>query len=124
VAILPLSLNYRLRTAIMKKSYTPFVVFLVLLAFGAANPLYCASKKKLSPTPSKQPVIASVSANSITVTEQKGTKTFTITQFTEINVNGQKATVADLKPGMTVTVTIGIDPSRASRVNASGAPSQ
>jgi hypothetical protein len=108
----------------MKKSYTCVTAFWILLAFGAGNSLYCATKKKTIPTPAKQPVIASVSAHSITVSEPKGTKTFTITQFTEINVNGQKATVADLKPGMVVTVTIGIDPSRASRINASGAPSQ
>jgi len=37
-------------------------------------------------------------------------------------VNGQRATIADLKPGMMVTVTIGMDPSHASRVNASGVP--
>ena len=30
--------------------------------------------------------------------------------------------IADLKPGMTVSVTIGMDPSRAARINATGAP--
>ena len=45
-----------------------------------------------------------------------------MTQFTEINVNGLRATAADLKPGMAVNVTIGMDPSQASRINASGAP--
>jgi hypothetical protein len=37
-------------------------------------------------------------------------------------VNGQKGTIADLKPGMTVSVTIGVDPTQASRVVATGAP--
>jgi hypothetical protein len=41
-------------------------------------------------------------------------RTFTVTQFTEINVNGQKATIADLKTRMTANVTMGTDPSRAS----------
>ena len=41
-----------------------------------------------------------------------------ITQFTEITVNGRKATAAELKPGMTVNVTLGTDPSKASRINA------
>jgi hypothetical protein len=68
------------------------------------------------------PVIASVTPTAITVTEAKATKTYTVTQFTEITVNGQRATVADLKPGMTVNVTLGTDASRASRINASGAP--
>ena len=118
------SINSCVSRAITKKFYTSFLAFAVLLACGAANPLYCATKKKPTPAPYKQPVIASVNANAITVTEEKGTKTFTITQFTEINVNGQKATAADLKPGMTVTVTIGMDPSRAGRIVANGAPSK
>jgi hypothetical protein len=54
------------------------------------------------------------------VVDDKVTKTLTITQFTEINVNGRKAVVADLKPGMTVSVTLDTDPSRASRINATG----
>ena len=56
------------------------------------------------------------------MTEGKATRTFIITQFTEINVNGQRATIVDLKPGMTVNVTIGMDPTRASRVVATGVP--
>jgi hypothetical protein len=63
-----------------------------------------------------------MTVNAITVSEEKTTRTFIITQFTEINVNGQRATIADLKAGMTVSVTIGVDPTRASRINATGAP--
>jgi len=51
----------------------------------------------------------------ITVSDDKVTRTFVITQFTEINVNGQRATVADLRPGMVVNVTMDTDPARASR---------
>ena len=40
----------------------------------------------------------------------------------EIMVNGQKATITELKPGMTVSVTIGVDPTQASRVVATGVP--
>ncbi|PYL20209.1 MAG: hypothetical protein DMF41_07070 [Verrucomicrobia bacterium] len=58
--------------------------------------------------------------NTITVTEEKTTRAFIITQFTEITVNGQRATIADLKPGMTVNVTIGVDPSQAGRIIATG----
>jgi hypothetical protein len=55
---------------------------------------------------------------------QKSTKKsfYTRQQFAEINVNGQRATIADLKPGMTVSVTIGMDPTHASRVVATGVP--
>ena len=61
-----------------------------------------------------------MTANSISVVDDKVTKTLTITQFTEINVKGRRATVADLKPGMTVSITLDTDPSRVSRINATG----
>ena len=85
-----------------------------------ASPVLAASKKKPPPTPSQAPTIADVTANSITVTEKNTTKTLAITQFTEITVNGQRATAAELKPGMTVSITLGTDPSKASRINATG----
>jgi hypothetical protein len=68
----------------------------------------------------KSPTITAVTASSLTVKEEKVMKTLTITQFTEINVNGRRATVAELKPGMTVSITLGTDPSKASRINATG----
>ena len=78
-----------------------------------------SSKKKPIPPPMIQsPTIAAVTADSITVKEAQMTKTLTITQFTEINVNSRKATVAELKPGMIVDVTIGTDATKASRINA------
>jgi len=52
--------------------------------------------------------------------QDQTSRTFAITQFTEINVNGQRATVADLKPGMKVSVTAGMDPSQAARISANG----
>jgi len=76
----------------------------------------------VTPGQYQAPVISSVMGNTITVSEEKMARTFVITQFTEINVNGQRGAFADLKPGMTVSVTIGVDPTRASRVNATGVP--
>lgn len=82
-----------------------------------------AGRKKKAPLPEQRaPVISNVTANSVTVTQQQETRTFIVTPFTEINVNGQKGTIADLKSGMTVNVTIGVDPTRAGRVVASGPP--
>ena len=103
----------------MKKSFAilPLVFLFGLLAIG---PAFGASKKKVPPPVIKAPTITSVTATSITVTEEKATKTLTINQFTEITVNGQKATVADLKPGMTVNLALGTDPKVASRINATG----
>jgi hypothetical protein len=100
-----------------------FVVVSVFLVFIVAGPAFGGGKKKKAPaTEYHQPVISSVKGNAITVSDEKTTRAFTITQFTEINVNGQRATIADLKPGMTVNVTIGLDPSHASRIIAEGVP--
>jgi hypothetical protein len=100
-----------------------FIVISVLLVALATPPAFAGSKKKkATPAQYQASVISSVTGNTITVSEEKTTRTFIITQFTEINVNGQRAAVADLKPGMTVSVTIGVDPTRAGRINATGAP--
>jgi hypothetical protein len=103
-----------------------FVTVSVFLFALAVTPALAGSKKKkASPTPKYQPpVISSVTGNTITVTEEKTTRAFTVTQFTEITVNGQRASIADLKPGMTVNVTIGMDRSQASRINATGVPTE
>lgn len=109
------------RTAIVKNK--SFVVFILATALAAAPVFAGGRKKKASPVPKYQtPVISSVTGNSITVTQDKVTRAYTITRFSEVLVNGQKATIADLKPGMAVSVTIGVDSSQASRVVATGAP--
>ena len=83
------------------------------MAFGASK------KPKATPAPIIQtPTISAVTADSITIKEGQTSKTLGITQFTEITVNGRKATAAELKPGMTVNVTLGTDPTKASRINA------
>jgi hypothetical protein len=79
--------------------------------------LFAGSKKKSTPA-GQSPTIAAVTADSITVKEAQTTKTLTITQFTEVNLNGRKATTADLKPGMTANVILGTDRSKASRIDA------
>ena len=101
---------------------TPFVaVFVLLFAIAVTSAFAGSKKKKASPTPKyRPPVISSVTGNTITVTEEKTTRAFTVNQFTEITVNGQRASIADLKPGMTVNVTIGVDPSQAGRITATG----
>ena len=99
------------------------LIVISVLLVALATPAFAGSKKKkATPPPYQARVISSVTGNTITVSEEKTTRTFIITQFTEINVNGQRAAVADLKAGMTVSVTIGVDPTRASRVVATGAP--
>jgi hypothetical protein len=84
------------------------------------SPAFGASKKKAAPRQNQPPTITAVTANSITIKDQAVTKTLTITQFTEINVNGRRAAVADLKSGMTVSFVLSTDPTKASRINATG----
>jgi len=109
---------------VKKPFYILFALISTSLLFATISPTFAGSrKKKATPAPEYHPpVISSVTGNSITVTEEKTTRTFIVTQFTEINVNGQRGTIADLKPGMAVSVTIGVDPTRASRIVATGAP--
>src|SRR5438046_10562245 len=97
-----------------------FVVVWILLTAIAFAPAFGKGRKKKATPAYHQPVISSVTGNAITVSDQNTTKTLTITQFTEITVNGQRASIADLKPGMTVSVTIGMDPSQAGRITATG----
>jgi hypothetical protein len=76
------------------------------------------AKGKPKPRPTVQKTaIESVTATSVTIKEQTGMKTFTISSLTEVTVNGQRATIADLKPGMFVSVTLR-DPTSASRIIA------
>ena len=96
-------------------------VFVLLLTLGVTPAFAGTKKKRTSPAPKNQPpVISSIAGNTVTVTEGKTTRAFTVTQFTEVTVNGQRATIADLKPGMTANVTIGMDPTHAARINATG----
>jgi hypothetical protein len=92
----------------------------LLIALLAATPAFAASKKKPTPGIIQTPTISSVTATSITIMDGKAVKTLVINQFTEIMVNGVKATTAELKPGMGVTVTLGTDPTKASRIVATG----
>src|SRR5437667_9854401 len=101
-----------------------FVVVSVLVGLIVIAPASGKGrKKKATPVPAYHgPVISSVTGNAISISDEKTTRTFTVTQFTEINVNGQKATIADVKQVMTANVIIATDPARASRINAEGAP--
>jgi len=105
----------------MKRFIVSVVFTCALIQILVPDPgLAAGRKKKVSPPEQHDPVISNVTANSITVTKQQETRTFIVTLFTEINVNGQKGTIGDLKSGMKVNVTIGVDPTRAGRIVASG----
>lgn len=86
------------------------------------TPANAGTKKKYEPVVRHAPVIGSVTPDSITVTTDAGSKTYTITQFTEITFRGQPSKLADLQPGMSVSVTLGTDPNKLSRINAGDPP--
>jgi hypothetical protein len=78
----------------------------------------------------QETTIKSVTPSAITVTTrtlddrdklvQEQTRAFIITRFTEITVNGVRATLADLRPGMKVNVAMSTDPTKAARILANG----
>jgi hypothetical protein len=105
----------------MKRSSLSRVVVCALLVVVTIAPAFGAGRKKSTPAAEHhETVISSVGPNTVTISDNKTTKTLTVTRFTEINVNGQKATMVDLKPRMTVNVILGTDPTVASRISAVG----
>src|SRR5947209_7378863 len=70
-----------------------------------------------------QTTITAVTPNSVTIHEGPTTKTLALSPVSEITVNGQKATVADLKVGMVVSVVLS-DPTHASRIAATSGPAK
>ncbi len=105
----------------MKKFLLPLSFAFVFCAL-ISEPALAGRKKKEVATPIRATVIASVSPDSITITENNVNKTFAITQFTEITLKGQRAKLTDLQPGMAVSVGLSTDPSKLSRINAGDAP--
>ncbi len=68
--------------------------------------------------------ISLVSSDSITIQSGKESKTFKITQDTAIELKGSRATVADLKPGMRVSITPGLEPTIAGHITANDPPKE
>ena len=87
-------------------------------SFAGTKP---AAKVKATPVPHRT-TIGSISSDSITVNEPKGSKTYKITKETVIEFKGQTKTASDLTPGMRVSITVGSNPDVASRISASDAP--
>ena len=111
----------------------PRIILVLVLAVGLQALLTgpaSAGRMPNKPLPKKEPpkvehtTITSISAESITISEGGKAKTFKITKDTELSLKGQKATADDLKAGMRVSVSVGSDPTVASRVNASDPPKE
>jgi hypothetical protein len=95
------------------------VVFcsLIALLFCAQAPEGLAATRKKAKAEQHQTTISSVTPTAITITQDNQTKTYQISPLAEVSINGQKAAIADLKPGMTVDVVLS-DPTRVSRITA------
>jgi hypothetical protein len=94
-----------------------FVLFALVVLISSIPAFGRGQHRKATPPPIHETVISSVTPTAITIAEDKAPRTFTITQFVEVTVDGQRASVADLRPGMMVSVTL-IDQSRLSRITA------
>jgi hypothetical protein len=99
-----------------------WAICLMVLLLPAITSFAAGKKSKAKAVEYHDTVIASVAPDSITITQDQQSKSYKISQFTEITFRGQKAALADLKPGMTVSVTQGMDPLTASRIAAGDPP--
>ena len=83
------------------------------------------------PTPSHQEIVISkITPEEIIIEErivsdkgkieEKRSKSFRITKFSEIMVNGRRGAITELRPGMRVHVTVGTDRTVAARIEANG----
>src|SRR5947209_14142512 len=109
----------------MNRLFLTTVAFVSLILLVAISPLNAKARAPRTAPKTQQAhttVITAVTPSSLTIQEDTVTKSFTITPFTEVNVNGQRGSLADLKPGMSVNVTLGSDPSKLSRIDAGPAP--
>jgi hypothetical protein len=94
-------------------AFAAAALMMVSLFTGTAE---ARGKKKAAPEIHKITLV-SATPSSVTIKEEAGTKTLSISSVTEVTVNGQKATIADLQPGMVVSLTLR-DPANASKIAA------
>lgn len=106
--------------------------FLLLLLFTAPAEARSSRKKgaKAAPPKPQYEALTGVdqAAGTVTITMVNGVnatpRTFRVTPFTEIEVNGQRGTFADLRPGLMATHGLGMDPAVLSRLVLSPAPAE
>jgi hypothetical protein len=109
---------------------TPRKTFLVL-AGSLALSVAAFAGPKITPREPFKPSYDAVqsvdtTANTITInhvnSKDTSTKVYKLDQKTEIEVNGEKGTLNDVKTGMKISVTPGFNDDEASRVVVSPAP--
>ena len=107
----------------MKMLLLPSYVRAVTLILLTSSPCFArAPGKTPKPIVYHDTVISSVDAKSINITADGVPKAYVITARTEITFKGQRALIADLQPGMAVSVTADTNKTEASRVAANPLP--
>ena len=114
----------------MKKPLLVLPGLIAACSLVFAPPALHAKGKGKTPAPPKPQyaVISAVDPSARTVTisnvnsPNPASKQLKINERTEIEVNGQKGTVTDLKVGMKVSATLGMDPTVAARLVATTLP--
>ena len=100
----------------MNRSVTYACVVLCSLLFFV--PVDFALARRHPPAARRhQTIISNISPTSLTIQEDSGPKTFEITPSTEVFVNDQRGSVAQLKRGMRVSVTL-VDPTHLRQIKA------
>ena len=125
--------NSNLQRQTLKHPQTFALVCLALMMLGWPFRLQAGGSMKMPqiPTPSHQEIVISkIMPEEIIIEErivsdkgkieEKRSKSFRITKFTEIMVNGRRGAIAELRPGMRVHVTAGTDRTVAARIDANG----
>jgi hypothetical protein len=120
IEMLDLRSPLRVTCGMRKVSFRMFLA-LTILAVVVAGPARAAGKKKPAPEPVR-PFISAVNVGSVTVTTGATTKTLALKSNSEVLINGQKASPADLKTGMIVNnLGVGTDPAVVSRISVADA---
>lgn len=100
--------------AIVSMTRYALLICLALVLFATAD---VASAKKHPAARRHETLISNVSPTSLTIQEDGGPKTFVITAFTEVIVNDQRGSVAQLRKGMRVSVMLDA-PTRVRQIKA------
>jgi hypothetical protein len=120
----------RSSTSVFGKKIAFFLFSILVLASLAFPQASLAKGKGKKREPFKPPYVAisaiDTTAHTITIEHVNSkittSKTYKITDQTDIEVNGQKGTMNDLQVGMKVDITEGVDQGTADAVRASPAP--
>jgi hypothetical protein len=100
-----------------------FIPILLIVGFCSLAINHADAKKKPRPTPFHV-TIEAVSADSITINDPAGVKTYKIDKNTEISFKGNTVTPDQLQVGMRVEVTPdSVDPTLAEVIQADDPPS-